>query len=58
MYTTAWISHKIGKLNFRDEGLCDLFTDGAPEVNESRIHEVPKNDRVIFHMGNGFRTVA
>ena len=22
-----------------------------PEVNESHIHEVPKNNRLIFHMG-------
>ena len=22
-----------------------------PEVNESHIHEVPKNDGLIFHMG-------
>ena len=23
-----------------------------PEVNESHIHEVPKNNGLIFHMGN------
>ena len=22
-----------------------------PKVNKSRIHEVPRNNRVIFHMG-------
>jgi len=51
MYTPARISHKIGELNLGNEGVYDLFTGGAPELNESRIHEVPKNGRVIFHMG-------
>ena len=47
MCTTARISHKIGM----QRGGCDLLTDGAPEVNKSRLYEVPKRDRVIFHMG-------
>ena len=29
-----------------------------PEVNKSRIHEVPRDNRLIFHMGEVFRTVA
>ena len=28
-------------------GICDLFTEG----NKSYIPEVPKNNRLIFHMG-------
>ena len=30
-----------------------------PEMNESHIHELPKNNGLIFHMGNvSGRTVA
>ena len=29
-----------------------------PEMNESRVHELPKNNRGYFKLGRGFRTVT
>ena len=34
-----------------NEGICDLFTEVQFLVNESHIHKVPKNNGLIFRMG-------
>ena len=32
-------------------GIYDLFTEEQPKVIESHIHKVPKNNGLIFHVG-------
>ena len=31
--------------------MYDLFTEGTAQGHESHIHEVPKSNRLSFHMG-------
>ena len=34
-----------------NEGTCYFLPTAQPEVNESHFHEVPKNNGLVFHLG-------